>query len=499
MTEITLTYLYGTRVKKKRQFAFVRQLKKGNGANLKTVADIRSAERHAKRLDKTSKLRQRDGANHEDNYFWSVNGEGLESGGADYFVAFKQHKANHEVKTERKGAALASHALVGVSPEWLAETGSPHDLDNPRVKELISQAQAWVESWMGKDAVWAVRYDVDEVGSGVVDILASPIRTAYHKSGSSKPSISVNKAQKELVDQVNLRRKEEWIQAGNEPAAFKPIQKSFRAMQDSWAWFAQDNLSPALERGDPRELTRREHLFPEEFKEALEAAASFDDFKEQAAEMARDLVLQREQAEAAARAAEDQRRVEEERAELARAEAAQAQTESERLRKQNQLLEHELEDTRAALGSLNEKRDELHKLNAAIAAAHDTLSDLTQRANAIIERARADADTLIHNAKQEAARIVENVTNAWQAFKDVPEPFKQAMNHYTGLAEVVSELFAKFDPRGSKAFEDQIKPDEKTEEGETPPILDLVLGRAKKRITAKNDLIKAPSPKGPQK
>lgn len=90
--------------------------------------------------------------------------------------AYHEHKKRNGVKPERKNAAIAMHFLVGVSPDWLAEAGDPNDLENPRVMNLIEQAKTWSESWMGKGAVWAVRYDIDEMGSGVVDILASPIR-----------------------------------------------------------------------------------------------------------------------------------------------------------------------------------------------------------------------------------------------------------------------------------------------------------------------------------
>ena len=80
-----------------------------------------------------------------------------------------------------------------------------------------------------------MRYDTDEVGSGIVDVLASPIRTARHKSGTSKPSISVNKANTDLVNAVNDQRLELWTQTGQNPDDYVPIRKSFRAMQDSWA------------------------------------------------------------------------------------------------------------------------------------------------------------------------------------------------------------------------------------------------------------------------
>ena len=71
-------------------FAFVRDLQTGGGSNIKDFAQISSAEAHAKRLDATSQARQVKGSSHEDNHFWSLCGEGLKGGGADYVAAFKE-------------------------------------------------------------------------------------------------------------------------------------------------------------------------------------------------------------------------------------------------------------------------------------------------------------------------------------------------------------------------------------------------------------------------
>lgn len=71
-----------------------------------------------------SKVRQRPAGDNRSNHFWSLAGEGLDGGGADYAAAFKAHKAAHGIKSERKGAAVGLRLLVGVSPEWLSETPS---------------------------------------------------------------------------------------------------------------------------------------------------------------------------------------------------------------------------------------------------------------------------------------------------------------------------------------------------------------------------------------
>lgn len=268
-------------------YAFVRNLKTTSGANLKDFAQIQSAERHAKREDLTSQARQREDGDHRHNHFWSRAGEGLDHGGADYAAAFKAHKSAHGIKTERKGAALGLHLLVGVSPEWLAEDGDPRDLSNPRVAELIDHATRWAESWMGSGAVWAVRYDTDEAGAGVVDILASPIReNRAGKAKAGKPSISVNKALKELQEAHGERT-------------------SYAAMQTSWADYARAHLDPALQRGQPE--SGQQHLTPEQFKARLaveETTAQALREAQSATERAEEAHQGRLQAEAALRASE---------------------------------------------------------------------------------------------------------------------------------------------------------------------------------------------------
>jgi len=485
-------------VEKKRLFAFVRQLQKGAGANLKTVADIRSAEKHAKRKDNTSRMRQRGDANVEDNYFWSRCGDSLKDGGANYFDAFKAHKAHHGVNSERKGAALAAHALVGVSPEWLAETGSPHDLSNPRVQELIEKSKNWVESWMGEGAVWALRYDTDEIGSGIVDVIASPIRTAHHKSGSAKPSISVNKANSELVEIVNKRRKEIWVAEGNEASDYIPIRKSYRAMQDSWAWYAQEHLSRLLERGDPIEETRRAHLFPEEFKEALKAAAEFGEFDAKAEAMALELARMQANAEAATETAKTQRLEEEAKASTAKRLLEDTRQRTESLKRETASVEEALRSTRTVLDGMKAKRDELSKLEASVSQAKEQLQELREQADGILKRARLEAASLISEAKAKAHEIAQDVLLAWPEFERVPLPFRRARNQYSALLEIVKELFAKTDLRDLSAYRDQVRPEEHTEGGDPPPALDLVMDRAQKRTDNKHDLLNTPDLDGPQ-
>ena len=153
---------------------------------LKTVgsgrAGIASAESHAKRLDPVAKSRV---VRDTPPIAWSKAMElpsFLGGGPLDYVAAFGAHKRLTKAE-ERKGSALAMEFKAVVSPDWLAEAGDPRDPANPRVQQLVTEAKAWAENWGGAGAVWAVRYDTDEKGAGVVDLFMSPVRQQHHKIG----------------------------------------------------------------------------------------------------------------------------------------------------------------------------------------------------------------------------------------------------------------------------------------------------------------------------
>lgn len=196
---------------------------------LKTVGkgtgkgSIAAAESHAKRQDPIAKKRS---INKKGCAGWSKSKSGLR----DYVDAFKEHKRETGAG-ERKNAALALELKVIISPEWFAEDGAdPHDWkNNPRIKQALSEAKKWAESWGGKGSVWASRYDMDEKGSGVVDIFMSPVREQRHKNGTSKLVISCRKAKEELL--------------GTEQAKDAEIKNSGAAMQSSWARWCQEKLN----------------------------------------------------------------------------------------------------------------------------------------------------------------------------------------------------------------------------------------------------------------
>ena len=202
---------------------------------------IAAAESHAKRLDPVAQSRV---VIESDPIAWSKAG-----GPLDYVEAFKAHKRETGAG-ERRSAGLAIEFKAVVSPDWLAEGGAnPRDPENPRVRQLVAEARIWAESWGGKGAVWAVRYDTDEKGAGVVDVFMSPVREQAHKSGKARAVISCRKAKAELLEA--------------ERALDPDLKTSGAAMQSSWARWCGQRLDARIERGQSRELTGRDHVHAE--------------------------------------------------------------------------------------------------------------------------------------------------------------------------------------------------------------------------------------------
>jgi hypothetical protein len=267
---------------------------------LKTVgsgrAGIASAESHAKRLDPVAKSRV---VRDTPPIAWSKAMElpsFLGGGPLDYVAAFGAHKRLTKAE-ERKGSALAMEFKAVVSPDWLAEAGDPRDPANPRVQQLVTEAKAWAENWGGAGAVWAVRYDTDEKGAGVVDLFMSPVRQQHHKGGTSKAVISTRKAKEELL--------------ATEQALDPGLKTSGAAMQSSWARWCQQKLDARLERGQPKEETGKEHIHADVYAKVAEEARR-DALKaveaERQAMLAEVEIARQRAAEAAVRAKEAQER-----------------------------------------------------------------------------------------------------------------------------------------------------------------------------------------------
>ena len=99
--------------------------------------------------------------------------------------------------------------------------------------------------------MWAGRYDLDERGFGIVDLMCSPIRK-HGKSGRT-PRQHPQSAATELQ------------------ARYPAAARGYGAMQSSWADYATEALGSPFDRGVPKKLSGREHLIAEQYGEALDA------------------------------------------------------------------------------------------------------------------------------------------------------------------------------------------------------------------------------------
>lgn len=207
------------------------------------MSGLVAAERHARRQDNSKHVdRSRTHLNPVEGY-----------AGVDDPLAIRDaYKARKKDTgaSERKGVAVAVHMLLGVSPDWIAAAGDVHDPHNPRNKELFDSAKSFMEERFGPGSVIHVRLDVDEAGSGIVDVIAVPV-TTYTQRGKTKTRVSAN--------------------AGLEAAFGKGL--NYRQMQDAWADHCQQTLDPAIERGKPREETGREHVDHSIYRPMMEKAA----------------------------------------------------------------------------------------------------------------------------------------------------------------------------------------------------------------------------------
>lgn len=221
--------------------SFVRAANVKAGSTGKT--SMGGIEAHAKRLDKTSLLRR---VRELDPLAWSKMGSGINAGGCDLWDAFKRHKEETGA-VERGGASLALQMLVGVSREWLEEDGrDAHSAENDRIQRLFDEAKARAESWAGEGSVIHTRFDLDEQGSGNVDLVVVPVRMQRRKSRK-------NAAAKEVLTISTRMAKEELRKT-------MKAKNSGQAMQSSWNAWCKDRLDLRIERGKSSEQTRRKHI-----------------------------------------------------------------------------------------------------------------------------------------------------------------------------------------------------------------------------------------------
>ena len=211
---------------------------------IKNMAGLVAAEKHARRQDNSKHIDEdRTHLNRAEGY------PGVDDP-LSVVEAFKARKRDAGA-TERKGAALAVHMLLGVSPEWIAETGDVHDPQNPRNKMLFDSARDFMEEKFGKGSVIHVRLDCDEAGSGIVDVIAVPV-SSYQLRGKTKTHTLAN--------------------AGIEAAFGRG--RNYRRLQDQWAEHCQRTLDREIKRGRSIEETGRQHVHHSIYRPAMERVAA---------------------------------------------------------------------------------------------------------------------------------------------------------------------------------------------------------------------------------
>lgn len=171
--------------------------------------------------------------------------------------AYEKHLAECGAKV-RSNAQIASNLIVGVSPSWLDSPDDPDDEEyrrdvrrNRRPQRLLRAAVKWAEKEFGGGSrcVFSARLDLDEHGTGNVDLFIAPTR--------------LNKRSKNRFVSVRTAFGEFATRHG------QPSAKSYAPMQDSWAKFASEELGTEFRRGAPKELSGREHLTPEAMRDIV--------------------------------------------------------------------------------------------------------------------------------------------------------------------------------------------------------------------------------------
>lgn len=212
-----------------------------------SMSTIRAAEAHGRRLDEASSKRvdaSRSCLNLAASQYSPDDPLALEAA----YRGFRKATS----AAEGKGAAIMAHMIAVISPEVLAEAGDPRDPNNPKVRALFEQAQAWAQAEFGEKSLVAARLDVDEAGAGVVDLFVCP--TAMQAGGRGrKPKLTIS------------------VKSGLEAVAAKNGNKrSYSAIQDSWGDWASQHIDPRLKRGKPKRETMRQHVHADLLKDGFE-------------------------------------------------------------------------------------------------------------------------------------------------------------------------------------------------------------------------------------
>jgi hypothetical protein len=225
-------------------YAFARFVK------VNDLAFLGAMERHAKRED-SSALRV-DKSRTGDALLYSPYNEDDKRGIVQAFKNLKKETG----ASERGKNAFGAHLLLCVSPDMIARHGDPHDPENPANQALFRCAIDYAEEKFGKGTVIHARLDVDEKGSGVVDVITIPIEE-IKTCGGKKTALKclINKPLERLIAETGTP---------------KTYGAGTRALQSSWHEYACQRLDHTLQRGRPVEETGREHVHHTVFADAAE-------------------------------------------------------------------------------------------------------------------------------------------------------------------------------------------------------------------------------------
>lgn len=225
-------------------YAFARFVK------VNDLAFLGAMERHAKRED-SSALRV-DKSRTGDALLYSPYNDDMRG----IVQAFKNMKRETGA-SERGKNAFGAHLLLCVSPDMIAKHGDPHDPENPANQALFQCAIDYAEDKFGKGSVIHARLDVDEKGSGVVDVITIPVEE-IKTCGGKKTALKclINKPLERLIAETGTP---------------KVYGAGTRALQSSWHEYACQRLDHTLQRGRPKEETGREHVYHTVFADAAES------------------------------------------------------------------------------------------------------------------------------------------------------------------------------------------------------------------------------------
>lgn len=225
---------------------------------MKEPHHLQAMARHALRVDSISRERLRPGAEIGTALTWtSRQTDALDpeydptnpDHARDVWAAYKHHKARLNLG-ENKNGGVGLHVMTVVSASFFAETGDVYDPGNPRIKAHFEASIAFVEHMFGAGSVYMARMDLDELGTGVVDLFVAPHRIDGRGKKTSKKKICGSKVLVEIAQRFKVK-------------------KSYVALQTEYANWCQAHLDPGIHRGRPKSETGADHLPVDLYKEAL--------------------------------------------------------------------------------------------------------------------------------------------------------------------------------------------------------------------------------------